>query len=183
MLALGLVVLTVSAGYVDAVGLAVPHQSLTVEVGWSLPTFNASWSLEERNTSSGFLVTGGSTLTVGAPGPLDPGVEVNASSDQLPSFNLSRFPFLSVQVQTASVYVAVDIDLGNLTGTGRTTIVLSTFDDGKPHTIYVDLRTFGFQGTVQFPSIHLGFLVVQQGVYSAESVQFGSLSLVQLSGG
>ncbi|MCI4351263.1 MAG: hypothetical protein L3K15_07110 [Thermoplasmata archaeon] len=172
----------VAVAYVAAIGILVPHHGLAKQVGWSIPRFDGSWQLTEQNTSDAYLTRSGVAITVGASTPVVPGVSAGAFDSNLPTFNLTRYPFLSVDVSSSSVYLAVQIILGEFAGES-TTIVLSTFADANVHTIYVNLGTFGFSGLMQFSSLTLGWRGVQSVVTPTAEVQFQNLSLLTFTGG
>jgi hypothetical protein len=172
----------VSAAYVGGVNVLVSHPTLKVESGWNDTAFKGPWLPSSSSGISGKVSVANGTLTVTASGTVSPGGIAAGQDFNLPSVDLSKYPYLTVQVLSSSVYVAVRIDAWPNANQSYA-LVMSTFNDHAWHTIDVDLNFLGLSGVTRLHLLELGWMIVQQPVGPGPSVEFRDLALVNFVAG
>lgn len=182
IVALALVVILVSAGYVFAVGAWTDHQTPQLVETWSDPDFAGNWSLSYLGVANASMNRTGSILTLSTTTTTPVGAIVAAQLRHSLSVPLNTSPYLGVTVRVSNIHLAVRLTVWPTENASQLIVVqLSTFDDSSWHELQVYLPYFDLVGTWSFPIIELSFLVVNQTVPTGAFIQFENFGFYALT--
>lgn len=151
----GLIIL--SAAYIAAVEMSVPHSTVRINPGWIGILSNATISDSSIGKVMLSLSAGGMNLTItGYPTTTTRNTFYGADLQVTPHVNSSQLPFFDIWIKSNSIYVAgtvsVELDSGS-----NLTIIQKTYNTNEWHHEIVLLNPFGIPPQNLVVKIMLGF--------------------------